>query len=463
MTTHRESVQPFSAAGRAAGLASAALAVLGGLTVSFAPSTTLAASGVVVLVAASALSPASGLYLLAGTLPFYLHQKSFGSLAFSIPEIILLAVVAGTMLRALWKMLRDRESGLCPAPTSMDAPIATLIGASLLSLVASEVLRVSLRDLRTLIIEPIAAFYLASWYVRRDRVPLLIAALIAGGVGAAVLGLYQYRFTSHVVAVEGATRMLGPYLSPNQMALYMGRSIPLALAASLFVPSARLLAIPATLVLLLALILTFSIGGWLAVGLSISAVVLLWRPRALLLLFVAALALAVAGLPVLGTERFLSHLSPTTGTSFIRVQLWESSIRMALDHPILGVGMDNFLYHYRGSYILPGAVAEPNLSHPHNLVLNFWLQIGIPGLAAFVWVLAALARSYQLAWRTARSPWSRAILAGIAGAAVDLFAHGAVDNSYFLADLAFHFWLLAGVLVIISRHAAALPDLERIE
>jgi O-antigen ligase len=233
----------------------------------------------------------------------------------------------------------------------------------------------------------------------------------------------------------------------------MGRSLPLALGVALFVRPARPAAGACVLVLSGALVLTFSVGAWLGSVLAVATVVALWRLKAVLVLAAGAVAIALASLPLLAMERFSSHFSLSRGTSFIRLQLWESSLRMILDHPLLGVGMDNFLYQYRSSYLLPGAVAEPNLSHPHTLILNFWLQMGILGLAAFLWLATTLARVWLGLWRRAAEPWDLAILAGMAGVAVDFVAHGMVDNSYFLVDMAFHFWLLAGMLAALHSRA----------
>jgi putative inorganic carbon (HCO3(-)) transporter len=188
--------------------------------------------------------------------------------------------------------------------------------------------------------------------------------------------------------------------------------------------------------------------------------VLLWRPKVLTILAGAGAAIAVASLPVLDSERVSSHLSLTRGTSFIRVQLWESSLRMIQDHPLLGVGMDNFLYHYRSGYMLPEAVAEPNLSHPHNFVLTFWLQMGIAGLAAFLWLLVTLVRMWHAVWSMDPGPFERAAMAGVAGATVDMVVHGLVDNSYFLVDMAFYFWLS---MAVVAALFVSLPGLSRME
>jgi hypothetical protein len=51
-------------------------------------------------------------------------------------------------------------------------------------------------------------------------------------------------------------------------------------------------------------------------------------------------------------------------------------------------------------------------------------------------------------WRQARRalerqkrPQTRWLVAGALGSVADLLVHGSIDNSYFLVDLAFLFWL----------------------
>ncbi|MGE5619660.1 MAG: O-antigen ligase family protein [Sphingomonadaceae bacterium] len=439
---------PTVARGEAVG---ALLALSGTLLLILSPSTALSAASLALLVAGLALLPALGPVLIGLVLPFYLHPKPLGSMEFSLPELILLSGVLGASIYTLRHRGRFRRS-LAGLATPLDGPVAIFLAAALLSLLASEVPRVSLRDLRILVLEPVAAYYLAVWFLR-DRSDLLAvaSALLLGGAAAAISGLYQYLFTDHVVAVEGVRRVLGPYLSPNHLGLYLGRLLPIAVALLLFLPRVRIPAALLSATLAAALLLTFSVGSWLASAVALLAVALLRRPRTAFALAGAFALLLVAAAPVLRLERIASHFSLSGGTSFLRLRLWESSLQMIRDHPLLGVGMDNFLYHYRTAYMLPEAAAEPNLSHPHNLILNFWLQMGILGLASVVWLLYGLARLWLRLWHTALDPVGRALLAGIAGATVDLVVHGMVDNSYFLVDLAFHFWLCAAAVVILDK------------
>ncbi|TMC60306.1 MAG: O-antigen ligase family protein, partial [Chloroflexi bacterium] len=192
------------------------------------------------------------------------------------------------------------------------------------------------------------------------------------------------------------------YASPNNLALYLDRTAPLALCLALFGQARRVLYFVAFVLMIVALYLTFAKGAWLvALPASLMLIGLLRvqhtriaRARLMLGVLIVLAALALSLLPVLGTERLRSLFDWTTGTTFIRVQLWQSTLAMIRDHPVFGVGPDNFLYQYRTRYILPTAFAEPNLSHPHNIVLDFWTRLGVPGLA----LLAALLVVF---WRTA--------------------------------------------------------------
>jgi O-antigen ligase len=196
----------------------------------------------------------------------------------------------------------------------------------------------------------------------------------------------------------------------------------------------RWLCLPAAVVGL-ALVLAFSTGGWLGALAGALVVIFYLGRRKLALRFGAAAALAFVVISGAAMVSVLpERLNPLRQTGGFRVDLWVSSLQMILDHPLLGVGLDNFPYLYQQVYLREGAAAEPNLSHPHNWILHMWLQLGLLGLVAFIWLVA---RAWKLAQRS-RTSW---LIAGALGATADLLVHGFIDNSYFLVDLAFLFWL----------------------
>ena len=202
----------------------------------------------------------------------------------------------------------------------------------------------------------------------------------------------------------------------------------------------------------LALYLTYSKGALLlGVPASLLAMLLLYllrQPqvnwRKLAWAITGGLLLVVLGLiPLSQTARFRSTLDMSEGsTAFFRIKLWQASLAMLRDHWPLGVGLDNFLYQYRTHYILPEAWQEPDLNHPHNLLLDFGTRLGIGGILLLLWLQIGY---WQRAWWLYRRQFSPLLL-GLMGSMVVFLAHGMVDNSYFLVDLAFAFFLNVGLL-----------------
>jgi O-antigen ligase len=201
----------------------------------------------------------------------------------------------------------------------------------------------------------------------------------------------------------------------------------------------------------LATLLTFSKGAFfLGLPASILVVIILWRRsvggRIWPWIVGALLAGAVALVIAFQIPQLAGRLNIQGETAILRLNLWRSSINMFLDHPIFGVGLDNFLYQYRGRYIFDAAWQEPNLSHPHNFFLDFATRLGILGLLAGIylfWTFFQLARKLPnqvvIEWRP--------VAIGLMGAFVYVIAHGFVDHSFFLIDLAYAFYLFLGISV----------------
>ncbi|MCB0227128.1 MAG: O-antigen ligase family protein, partial [Anaerolineae bacterium] len=202
----------------------------------------------------------------------------------------------------------------------------------------------------------------------------------------------------------------------------------------------------------LALYLTFSKGA-LLLGLPLSLVVMTllyglrhrgraWR-RVAVAIVIGGVAFILALIPFSQTERFRTTFEFGDGsTAFFRLKLWQSSWAMLQDHWLIGIGLDNFLYQYRTRYILPEAWQEPDLNHPHNLILDFGTRLGIGGILLLIGFQVAFWRN---AWRLFKRQADPLIL-GFMGSMVAVLGHGLVDNSYFLVDLAFAFFLIIGIV-----------------
>jgi len=430
-----------------------------------------------------------GLALVAATAPFYLHPRLLFGKAFSMAEIATLLCVASWGAR--WIIQRQEARGKnCPAScilhpascilhpascilhpasrilhpaSSLDLAAFFFVLVAVVSLCVAEYRHVALRELRVVVLEP-ALFYLM---LRTSRLAgralwRVVDSFVLGAVVVALIGLVQYGLGVNVItAEEGFRRLRSVYGSPNNAGLYLGRVLPVLVAVALF-GAARVRRAAYGLAIVpvgLAVLLSSSKGALvLGVPLSLLALgVLAGRPWSRVALGVLAVA-AVAAIPLLRTPRFLSLLDTQGGTTFFRLQLWRSSWAMFCEHPWLGVGLDNFLYQYRSRYILPAAWQEPDLSHPHNVFLDYASRLGLGGLVAGLWLQVAFWRQAlplrRLAGRSgglAAATDRRALALGLMGSMVNFLAHGLVDASYFVIDLAFVFFLTLGLVQWLAR------------
>jgi O-antigen ligase len=135
------------------------------------------------------------------------------------------------------------------------------------------------------------------------------------------------------------------------------------------------------------LVLTQSRGAWIGAVVAIAALIVLlrrrsWLPSATLMAF-GLLGVAVfAALGSAITERVASF---GNAAALSRLPLMALAFDVIVDHPVLGVGANNFA-HVLPSYITVQYSGEW-ISTVHNKYLLVWAETGIIGLAAWLWFL----------------------------------------------------------------------------
>jgi O-antigen ligase len=413
-----------------------------------APGPVLPLVGLAYLAALILARPDFGFALVAFALPFFLHPLMVLGRELSPVELATLLTALAVLLH--WRRGSER-AGLTLRLTGLDWAAIFFVATGGLSLLAAENPGVAVRELRVVVVEPVLFYALlrATPLLPRQRLWRVVDAFVLGAVVVSCLALYQYLFTSEVIVAEGVRRARALYASPNNLSLFLDRALPVLLAVSLFAGDRRRRVAYALgmLPVAAALYLTFSKGAWL-LGLpaALLFVGLLRGRRWLWAMAGAVVAELLALLPVLGTSRLRSLLDTGSGSTFFRLNLWQSAWAMVRDHPLFGVGLDNFLYQYRTRYILPDAWAEPDLSHPHNVILDYWTRLGLGGVVALFWLQVAFWRRSLRLYHRLPDGDGRALLLGLMAAMVAALAHGLIDNSYFLVDLAFVFFMTLGLV-----------------
>ena len=417
------------------------------------------------------LRPSWGIALIVLTMPFYVAPlpKLILGYRFSPVEVFTLVTTAAWLVRVFLDSDRRAQEGQASRErfnrVRADWAVVAFVLVATASIFFAERVDVATTEWRVVIIEPALLYLLLRVHRLRDgELWVIIDAFLLSGLIIALVGLVQYVTGIGLIAAEGGLfRLRAFYGSPNNVALYLGRLLPLLVAMLLLGTGElhgrrRLVYSVAILPIGLTLLLTFSKGAlFLGIPASLLFVFWIWQRRsrrktwpwvtAVLLCGLAGL-LAVARVPA-----FAARLNIFGETGFFRISLWRSAFNMFLDHPVWGVGLDNFLYAYRGRYILDAAWQEPNLNHPHNIVLDLATRLGLLGLLAGGWMFWEAGSALARAIRLSDHMWLP-VAAGMMGSLIAIITHGLVDHSLFLVDLAFTFFLLLGVGVILGARPA---------
>lgn len=425
----------------------------------------LAPTGLVALIALAAAWPNLAVVIAPLTFPFTFQPRQLGTLQIAPAEAAIAGLLAAFALRLAIDAARHgtavfrRPSPALRPPRWLWLPALALLAVATLSLatVADPAhRRESLVEYRKVIVQPLLYAGLAWLALRRPRDGwLALLALAATGAAGGLLAVSQVALGLAGVAAEGVQRAIGIYPHPNNLALFAGRCAALGLGLGLTWPgrTGRRLALALAGGAAVGLAASFSRGGWLALLATAALLALLLGRRRLAAGVALAAAVLLAGLPLTGVERLNRLLDSETGSAALRLELWRSTLAMLADHPLTGVGLDQFLYQYAPRYIAPAAWAERFTAHPHNLLLDFWVRLGLAGLAAGVALFGLTLRAAVRGVRGAGGP-PRALAAGTGALIGYSVLHGLVDNSFFLPDLALTFWLAA---VVLARSAQLKP------
>jgi hypothetical protein len=167
--------------------------------------------------------------------------------------------------------------------------------------------------------------------------------------------------------------------------------------------------------------------------------------------------LTVAGQPATSTDAPARQTSapPEVTPPPGRLTQWRIALRMARNRPLFGVGPDNFRWVY-GDF--SGTPTWDTGNHANSLYVEWLADIGVVGLAAYLWFAWRLLWSSARALATTRPPdalwvWRLAFVASLAA----WFLHGTVDYFYEPLPTNAAFWLIAA-LALAAAEATHAPS-----
>jgi putative inorganic carbon (HCO3(-)) transporter len=213
----------------------------------------------------------------------------------------------------------------------------------------------------------------------------------------------------------------------------------------------RLVAVVSALLLLATLVLTQSRGAYLAAAASLLVLLSLHCPKAARVVVPLAVVVGLVGASFVGWDTVADQLTSGEATSGLdsRVEIWSRSIYAIQDFPFTGLGLGTF---ERVVAILYPLFLHPEgtVPHAHNLFLQVAVDLGLPGLVAYLALLGLTFASAFSAYRAFRQKEENALASLCAGCIAGLggmCVHGLVDVANWGLKLAFIPWVVMGLVV----------------
>lgn len=194
------------------------------------------------------------------------------------------------------------------------------------------------------------------------------------------------------------------------------------------------------------LILSQSRGGYLAFVVSLVFIAIISQPRLLYLTPFILLA-SVVGSQAIDLSAILEQFSTdgSLGGWAGRVEIWQTSVAAIHDFPFTGIGIGTFTTVIPLLY--PLSFPIENYPHAHNLFLQIALDLGVPGLIAYLSLLINLGVMLTVTLRNApRHTLVYTLAIGAAGSVMAMVSHGMLDAVLWDTKLSFLPWLLFALI-----------------
>jgi O-antigen ligase len=253
---------------------------------------------------------------------------------------------------------------------------------------------------------------------------------------------------NYAIGDSGTQRTGGFFTDPNWNGTFFALVLfcPLGLFAHARSLPARLLYLIETLLILPALLFTFSGGAWVAACAGVAFFLLLVDSLSLRLQICLGVALGATALVILFPTQLSLLIEHATGQGELQLRMsaWQTGLNVIAAYPLTGIGFGQTHYLIASQpYRSPGQYVA--LAHPHDSYLEYGAMGGLPVLIIFLALVCCYLWRGLRIWRRCDRRL-RAVQAGGLASIGALCVNSISINGWTLPPLACFGWLILGLI-----------------
>jgi putative inorganic carbon (HCO3(-)) transporter len=355
--------------------------------------------------------------------------------------------------------------------TSLNLPLYLFALVGFLSIFTSVSISLSLKGFFFKLLEGVLIYFIAVETIDdRKKLNLVLIVMALSIMLMCVDGVFQYvtgrDFIRHYL-ICGGNRIQASFSNPNGFGGWLAIMFPLVLSLGIIkykgFPKKIIKPLMWGLICAagLCLTLTYSRGAWIGAVLALFFIGVLKKSRFLIIAILIVIAIPLI-MPVPMKERLLAALPFTIPYSIkgrlssiilfdepIRNNLWHEAVAIITDFPILGCGLNTYSVvapHYKLG------VSESGI-YPHNSYLQMTAEMGIVGLAAFLWVIIRLFKTSLESIKRIKDGFYSNVLIGLLAGMLAFLIHSFFDVNFYALQLANLMWFIMGLIIAVQRIA----------
>lgn len=373
-------------------------------------------------------------------LPTYLFRSQIWFLPFTFLELCIWTLFIGFFFSPL-------NSKKIKFDKLFFASILLILAGATVALFISPNFKSAAGLWKAYIVEPIMfALVLKNVLQKKESWSVVLWSLGISTLIVSTLAIYQ-KFTGWGIFEPSWTgpnnrRVTSLFTSPNAVGLFLGPIITIYfgwLIAEIKNLQATILKTTILFLGIIAVIFTKSVGTWLALGLALIFLAFFgwnkkWTGLLVTLIIIISLALPIS------RDLLLPTIALEDASGQNRLILWKlagENLTSGIKNFVFGLGILGFS-EIQNSARDPLRI-EP-LLYPHNVLLNFWAELGLIGVVGFGLLIF---RFFKQGLINPKNKWLKL---GVMAAMITVLTHGLIDVPYFKNDLAVIFWIIISLI-----------------
>jgi putative inorganic carbon (HCO3(-)) transporter len=352
--------------------------------------------------------------------------------------------------------------------TAINIPVSAFLVITCLSLLNSVNYRDSFKGGILRLLQYILVFFIVLQEVKdKKHIVKIIFSVFSGLALISFDGIWQVATGKDFIRDYGPVLNIGlvrataSFKDSNLMGIYLSAFAPLAFGMTIyyFKSSKRIPMFLLSLLSLAGIALTYSRPTLLATYIALFFLGIVGKKKALVILLVVLILVAPFILP--GSIKKWAKEVEYNPIRFMcnddRIAVYRNSLNMIKAHPFIGVGVNNYMKQYRKykDKVEYRNVGTLDYMYAHNNFIHMAAEVGLLGLAIFIWLLYKLFKESARIYRALNEGYLKALALALCACLIAFLVNGLTESSLYYSRVAVIFWYLAGLNFALAKFAHA--------